>query len=124
MRPLSGTMPLHLPLRRAREQVIEQFERQAYLVAKLKEHGGNVTRAAEAMEVSRQFLHRLLDRYGIRSGSCDDPEAVNPGWLSRRALAFCKRQRALPVKCLRTLRAPRSLGRESREGVSPATLSR
>jgi two-component system, NtrC family, response regulator GlrR len=57
---------LRLPLRDARQQVIEKFE-QTYLAAQLKAHGGNVTRAAEAVGVSRQFLHRLLERYRIRS---------------------------------------------------------
>jgi two-component system, NtrC family, response regulator GlrR len=59
-------LPLHLSLREAREQVILEFE-QAYLVAKLREHSGNVSRAAEAMGVSRQFVHRLMSRYGIRA---------------------------------------------------------
>ena len=62
-----GIAPLlHLPLSEARAMVVEQFERD-YIVAKLREHGGNVTRAAEAMGVSRQLVHRLMDRYGIRS---------------------------------------------------------
>ncbi len=55
-----------LTLREARERVVEQFEGE-YLRAQLKEHGGNVTRAAEAMGVSRQFAHRLLERYGLRA---------------------------------------------------------
>jgi transcriptional regulator with PAS, ATPase and Fis domain len=59
-----GSALLGLPLREAREVMVEQFER-AYIAAKLGEHGGNVSRAAEAMGVSRQFLHRLLERYGI-----------------------------------------------------------
>ncbi len=58
---------LMLPLRDARQQVIEQFE-QRYVAAQLRAHGGNVTRAAEAVGVSRQFLHRLMERYGIKSG--------------------------------------------------------
>jgi transcriptional regulator with PAS, ATPase and Fis domain len=56
-----------LPLREAREMVVEQFER-TYILSKLREHGGNVSRAAESMGVSRQFAHRLMERYGIRSG--------------------------------------------------------
>ncbi len=55
-----------LTLRDARQQVIELFE-QEYVAAQLRAHGGNVTRAAETSGVSRQFLHRLMDRYGIRS---------------------------------------------------------
>jgi two-component system, NtrC family, response regulator GlrR len=62
-----GDSLLALPLREARQQVIERFE-QAYLQAQLKANGGNVTRAADAVGVSRQFLHRLLERYRIRSG--------------------------------------------------------
>jgi DNA-binding NtrC family response regulator len=53
-----------LHLREARAIVVEHFER-IYLTTKLREHGGRVPRAAEAMGVSRQFLHRLLDEYGI-----------------------------------------------------------
>jgi len=58
---------LRLPLREARQQVVEKFE-QGYVAAQLDAHGGNVTRAAEAAGVSRQFLHRLLERYRIRDG--------------------------------------------------------
>jgi two-component system response regulator GlrR len=58
---------LRLPLREARQQIIERFE-QAYVAGQLKAHGGNVTRAAEAVGVSRQFLHRLMERYRIKSG--------------------------------------------------------
>jgi len=57
---------LSLPLREARDAVVEHFER-AYLAAKLNEHGGNVSRAAEGVGVSRQFLHRLIERYGLKS---------------------------------------------------------
>jgi two-component system response regulator GlrR len=59
---------LGLPLKEAREVMVEQFER-AYLKAKLGEHASNVSRAAEAMGISRQLLHRLLERYGIGRGT-------------------------------------------------------
>jgi DNA-binding NtrC family response regulator len=55
-----------LPLPAAREMVMERFER-GYLAAKLSQHGGNISRAADAMGVSRQLVHRLLDRYGMRA---------------------------------------------------------
>jgi two-component system, NtrC family, response regulator GlrR len=45
--------------------VVEQFER-AYLTAKLREHAGNVSRTAQAMKVSRQLVHRMMERYDIR----------------------------------------------------------
>jgi transcriptional regulator with PAS, ATPase and Fis domain len=57
---------LRLPLREARQQIIEKFE-QTYIAAQLEAHGGNVTRAAEAVGVSRQFFHRLIERYRLRS---------------------------------------------------------
>jgi transcriptional regulator with PAS, ATPase and Fis domain len=56
-----------LPLREAREAVVDQFER-TYIAAKVREHGGNVTRAAEAMGISRQLVYRLMERHGLRSG--------------------------------------------------------
>ncbi len=58
---------LRLPLRDAREAVVERFERR-YVAAKLAEASGGVVRAAEAMGVSRQLLHRLMTRYGLSGG--------------------------------------------------------
>jgi DNA-binding NtrC family response regulator len=57
---------LDLPLQEARDLVMEQFERR-YAEARLQRHGGNVSRAAESMGVSRQLLYRLLERYGLRA---------------------------------------------------------
>ncbi len=54
-----------MPLREARDLVVEDFER-SYLSAKLSEHAGNVTKLAEAIGVSRQFAYRLLEKYGLR----------------------------------------------------------
>jgi DNA-binding NtrC family response regulator len=56
---------LQMQLHDAREAVIEQFERR-YVAAKLREHGGNVSRTADAMGVSRQLVYRLIERYGLR----------------------------------------------------------
>jgi DNA-binding NtrC family response regulator len=64
MPALSDVLPM--PLREARDVVVEHFER-AYLAAKLNEHAGNVSRAADAIGVSRQFLHRLIERYGLKA---------------------------------------------------------
>ena len=57
---------LELSLPEAREAVLAELERK-YATAKLRKYDGNISRAAEAMGVSRQLLHRLLDRHGIRA---------------------------------------------------------
>jgi DNA-binding NtrC family response regulator len=57
---------LELPLPEARELVMEQFERR-YVTERLARHAGNVSRAAESMGISRQLLHRLIERYGLRA---------------------------------------------------------
>jgi DNA-binding NtrC family response regulator len=56
---------LELPLLAAREAVVEQFDR-SYLAVKLREHGGNISQTADAIHVSRQLVHRLIERYGLR----------------------------------------------------------
>ncbi len=56
---------LSLPLPEAREVVLEQLER-SYVAAKLRQHKGNISRAADAMGVSRQLVHRLIERYNLR----------------------------------------------------------
>jgi len=53
-----------LPLKEARAAVVSDFELD-YLRAKLRENQNNVTQTAKAIGVSRQFLHRLLDEYGV-----------------------------------------------------------
>lgn len=54
-----------LKLPEAREVVLEEFERE-YVAMKLKQYDGNVSKTAEAMGVSRQLVHRLIERYGLR----------------------------------------------------------
>ncbi len=49
-------------------KMIEQFEREA-LSRYLAEHGGNITRAAEAAGISRRTFHRLLKKHGIKAHS-------------------------------------------------------
>ncbi|KYF89250.1 AAA family ATPase [Sorangium cellulosum] len=56
---------LQMQLHEARDAVVEHFERR-YIAAKLREHGGNVSRTADAIGVSRQLVYRLIERYGLR----------------------------------------------------------
>jgi two-component system, NtrC family, nitrogen regulation response regulator NtrX len=51
----------NLPLKEARDE----FEKQ-YILSRLREFGGNVSRTAEALGVERSNLYRKLHAYGIR----------------------------------------------------------
>jgi two-component system response regulator AtoC len=55
-----------LPYRDAIAEARDRVSRD-YLVALMKEFGGNVTRAAERAGMERESLHRLLRRHGLRS---------------------------------------------------------
>ncbi len=55
-----------LPYRDAIAEARDRVSRD-YLVALMKEFGGNVTRAAERAGMERESLHRLLRKHGLRS---------------------------------------------------------
>jgi len=57
----SAEIAANLPLREAREQ----FEKQ-YILDRLRELGGNVSRTAESLGVERSNLYRKMDAFGIR----------------------------------------------------------
>jgi transcriptional regulator with GAF, ATPase, and Fis domain len=59
------------PFKEAKESVVERFER-AYLTALLEWADGNVSRAARKAGLDRMYLHRLLQRYGMRRGAALD----------------------------------------------------
>jgi DNA-binding NtrC family response regulator len=61
---------LTVPLLRARERLVESFER-AYLSEALRQAGGNATRAAELAGVNRKFMQRAIKRYQLRG----DPDS-------------------------------------------------
>jgi transcriptional regulator with PAS, ATPase and Fis domain len=62
---LETIVPLHLPLKDARQAWTESFE-SIYVRCMLKKTGGNLTRAAELAGVNRRFLQRLVARLGLR----------------------------------------------------------
>jgi DNA-binding NtrC family response regulator len=55
-----------MPYREAVDSARDRVSRD-YLVALMREFGGNVTRAADRAGMERESLHRLLKRYGVRS---------------------------------------------------------
>jgi len=55
---------LDLPFKEAKGQLIEGFER-AYLDHLLQKHGGNISRAAADAGIDRNYIHRLVKKYGI-----------------------------------------------------------
>ncbi len=57
---VDGSEPLSLNLREAREQTERQIIRRA-----LEIHDNNVTRAAEAMDISRPLLYKLVKKLGM-----------------------------------------------------------
>jgi transcriptional regulator with GAF, ATPase, and Fis domain len=75
---LSQIVPLHLPLKDARQAWTESFE-SIYVRAMLQRTGGNVTRAAELAGVNRRFLQRVMSRLDLRGGEADDDESSGSG---------------------------------------------
>jgi transcriptional regulator with PAS, ATPase and Fis domain len=74
--PPAPTIPIHLPLREARQAWTAQFEA-LYVRELLSKTGGNVTRAAEIAQVNRRTFQRLMGGIGLRAddddlGSDDD----------------------------------------------------
>ena len=65
---LSALVPVHLPLKEARQAWTEQFD-SVYVRAILEATDGNVSHAAEVAGVNRRFLQRLMVRLGMRDSS-------------------------------------------------------
>jgi transcriptional regulator of acetoin/glycerol metabolism len=63
--PPSAKVDLELPFKDAKDVVIASFER-SYLTALLAWADGNVSRAARKANLDRMYLHRLLQRHGLR----------------------------------------------------------
>jgi transcriptional regulator with GAF, ATPase, and Fis domain len=64
--PLGG-IDTKVPFKVAKDQLIEEFER-AYLAQLLSECGQNMSRAARTAGVDRMYLHRLVQKHGLRGG--------------------------------------------------------
>jgi DNA-binding NtrC family response regulator len=60
--PIEQVLAMDLPLPRAREQIVDAFERR-YLERVLARHGGNVGRAAAASGIARRYFQILRARH-------------------------------------------------------------
>jgi DNA-binding NtrC family response regulator len=55
-----------LSFKEAKDKMIDLFHNQ-YIIALLRESGGNISRAAEIAGIQRQYLHRLMKEAGIEA---------------------------------------------------------
>jgi DNA-binding NtrC family response regulator len=55
-----------MPFREAKEHAIQHFH-SLYIRRLLEQYGGNISRAAAAAGIQRQYLHRLLKEAGIEA---------------------------------------------------------
>jgi DNA-binding NtrC family response regulator len=63
---LSEGQTAETPFREAKERAIQYFHLQ-YIRRLLEQYGGNISRAAEAAGIQRQYLHRLIKEAGIEA---------------------------------------------------------
>ena len=61
--PPAGDL-LDLPFKEAKAALVESFERD-YLTALLARHRGNISRAASEAGIDRNYIHRLVKKYGL-----------------------------------------------------------
>ena len=54
-----------LPFSEAKKRTVESFER-AFLLGALRQHGGNISRTAEAIGMVRQSLQQKIRELGLR----------------------------------------------------------
>ncbi len=59
-----GADVLELPFKEAKAALVESFERD-YLSALLARHRGNISRAASEAGIDRNYIHRLVKKYGL-----------------------------------------------------------
>jgi transcriptional regulator of acetoin/glycerol metabolism len=60
----AGDPDLRLPFKRAKDAMVDAFERN-YLGALLDAAGGNVSKAARNGGMDRMYLHRLIQKHGL-----------------------------------------------------------
>ena len=66
----SNGIDLSVPFRLAKDAVIDSFER-SYLSQLLEAAGGNMSKAARMAGMDRMYLHRLVQKHGLRGAKGD-----------------------------------------------------
>jgi DNA-binding NtrC family response regulator len=71
----AGPAPVDLgmPFKLAKDVVVNNFER-SYVTALLEASGGNVSKAARAGGMDRMYLHRVIQKHGLRAGPTEPTE--------------------------------------------------
>ncbi|CAN5917659.1 hypothetical protein BH11MYX4_BH11MYX4_13480 [soil metagenome] len=78
--PANG-IDLSVPFRLAKDAVIDSFER-SYLSQLLEAAGGNMSKASRMAGMDRMYLHRLVQKHGLRGGKSDQIKTSPFGALS------------------------------------------
>jgi transcriptional regulator of acetoin/glycerol metabolism len=65
-RTLSSTENItDMPFKEAKERLVESFTKE-YLVALLEKCEGNISQAAREAGIARNYVHRLVAKYGLK----------------------------------------------------------
>ena len=64
---LPQAVDIGIPFKIAKDSAVDSFER-AYLGALLESSGGNMSKAARTAGMDRMYLHRLVQKHGLRGG--------------------------------------------------------
>jgi DNA-binding NtrC family response regulator len=66
--PQIGGVDIRVPFKIAKDAAVDTFER-GYLGALLESCGGNMSKAARTAGMDRMYLHRLVQKHGLRGPS-------------------------------------------------------
>jgi two-component system response regulator HydG len=64
---VASPVDISTPFKIAKDSAVDTFER-AYLGALLEASGGNMSKAARTAGMDRMYLHRLVQKHGLRGG--------------------------------------------------------
>jgi DNA-binding NtrC family response regulator len=74
----SANVDIRIPFKLAKDAAVDGFER-AYLGALLEACGGNMSKAARTAGMDRMYLHRLVQKHGLRGGGASGGSSGGAG---------------------------------------------